>query len=168
MNHDQPWSSSWNTDVTTQMPILCSVALKWIGRIIRDVISDVIGFIRPVLLKCTQSDFKFNHVIFTFVPIYFMYNFLSKMTLFDLFRLPDLTIKMSDTAEVVDLASKTVTELKAECKARNLPVSGKKSELISRFATLLRRVWPCDDLCILGLRIIWLRMRVLKSQRMIF
>jgi len=39
---------------------------------------------------------------------------------------------MSDTAEVVDLASKTVTELKAECKARNLPVSGKKSELISR------------------------------------
>ena len=40
---------------------------------------------------------------------------------------------MSDTAEVVDLASKTVTELKAECKARNLPVSGKKSELISRF-----------------------------------
>ena len=65
-----------------------------------------------------------------------MYNFLSKMTLFDLFRLPDLTIKMSDTAEVVDLASKTVTELKAECKARNLPVSGKKSELISRFATI--------------------------------
>lgn len=42
---------------------------------------------------------------------------------------------MSDTAEVVDLASKTVTELKAECKARNLPVSGKKSELISRLAT---------------------------------
>lgn len=39
---------------------------------------------------------------------------------------------MSDTAEVVDLASKTVTELKAECKSRNLPVSGKKSELISR------------------------------------
>jgi len=39
---------------------------------------------------------------------------------------------MSESAEVIDLASKTVTELKAECKARNLPVSGKKSELISR------------------------------------
>jgi len=39
---------------------------------------------------------------------------------------------MSESAEVIDLSSKTVTELKAECKARNLPVSGKKSELISR------------------------------------
>merc|ERR1712142_254301 len=41
-------------------------------------------------------------------------------------------IKMSDSAEVIDLSSKTVAELKAECKERNLPVSGKKSELISR------------------------------------
>ena len=60
-----------------------------------------------------------------------MYNFLSNLTSNDLFQIK--SIKMSDTAEVVDLASKTVTELKAECKARNLPVSGKKSELISRF-----------------------------------
>merc|ERR1712168_703680 len=41
-------------------------------------------------------------------------------------------IKMSDSAEVIDLSSKTVAELKAECKERNLPVSGKKSELIAR------------------------------------
>ena len=64
-----------------------------------------------------------------------MYNFLSNLTSNDLFQIK--SIKMSDTAEVVDLASKTVTELKAECKARNLPVSGKKSELISRLATPL-------------------------------
>merc|ERR1712168_356593 len=42
----------------------------------------------------------------------------------------DCLTEMSD--EMIDFSSKTVAELKAECKSRGLPVSGKKQELIDR------------------------------------
>ena len=40
--------------------------------------------------------------------------------------------KMSQEEVAVDFSSKTVAELKKECKARNLKMSGVKSDLIER------------------------------------
>merc|ERR1711990_1273620 len=48
----------------------------------------------------------------------------------------DCLTEMSD--EIIDFSSKTVAKLKAECKSRSLPVSGKKQELIDRLDEYMR------------------------------
>merc|ERR1712062_760288 len=48
----------------------------------------------------------------------------------------DCLTEMSD--EMIDFSSKTVAELKAECKSKGLPVSGKKQELIDRLEEYMK------------------------------
>lgn len=45
---------------------------------------------------------------------------------------------MSEQTEVIDLSAKTVTELKQECKDRDLPTTGKKQDLIERLEEYMK------------------------------